>query len=691
MSERSRLFRVPNWPLMPEELGGEGLQPELHRWTVEAERWMSDVVRILDSTFAESSGAIGEHHPTHEDGGVDPLYHNLLPGKQGGQSGEYYHLTAAQVGGLHGRVHILATNAGLGADHTISGATAGHVLRASTADAAAFAQLQHADLGGVSADQHHAEAHNFLSTPHGDTTPAAVVRGDIFTGQGATPKVARLAKGTALQALLAGANEPGWVSLGAGHISGLTATRILFGAADGTIGQDAGLLYDASNDWLAVGQRVLIGSTSSLMGLLKDADGMHVAYDASNYLDFRSDLAYWMFAGAWAYSINATTFKPYNNLTQYCGDSGKYWLAAYSQYLYLNSGAYWSGATANEARLYIDGSLRARFATHSGGYAILSMGSPATTGDSYCIDYRDNGGGNILSMVFWNTGTLAGDSARFYLLSGSHTDADAFVLFRTASGIYSAFGIDGSDDDKLVYAASWTLGTTNRAWWDRSGHFWLYPNAVALGSADGEFVNDTTRLATLSRMGNMVGGFSRVIARQGVVKAGDRITAKAETTFDSSDDTPIQPEDWAVGKSIRLTAWGIHGFANGTPVDQATIRVYLGTLLLLTRTLEGEQYNARYAKWALQIVLRCTATGAGGTLEMDAEWKPAAYVGTNPEVTPTLNVVLDAALHTTEVYGAPISYALNAARTLHITVQRNAASALSGYSSMRHYLVEELP
>lgn len=48
----------------------------------------------------------------------------------------------------HAQAHVLATNAGLGADHTISGATAGHVLRATSATAAAFAQLQYSDIGG---------------------------------------------------------------------------------------------------------------------------------------------------------------------------------------------------------------------------------------------------------------------------------------------------------------------------------------------------------------------------------------------------------------------------------------------------------------------------------------------------------------------------------------------------------------
>jgi hypothetical protein len=47
-------------------------------------------------------------------------------------------------------------------------------------------------------------AHNLLSAYHGDTTAASVVRGDIITGQGSTPKWVRLALGT--NGYLLGAN-----------------------------------------------------------------------------------------------------------------------------------------------------------------------------------------------------------------------------------------------------------------------------------------------------------------------------------------------------------------------------------------------------------------------------------------------------------------------------------------------------
>lgn len=55
-------------------------------------------------------------------------------------------LTGIGANDHHAQSHVLATNLALGADHTISGATAGHVLRASGPTAAAFAAIQDADL-----------------------------------------------------------------------------------------------------------------------------------------------------------------------------------------------------------------------------------------------------------------------------------------------------------------------------------------------------------------------------------------------------------------------------------------------------------------------------------------------------------------------------------------------------------------
>lgn len=61
----------------------------------------------------------------------------------------------ARVAALHDQSHVLATGTALGPDHTMSGATAGDVLRALSSTTAAFDVLQHGDLGGVGSGDHH--------------------------------------------------------------------------------------------------------------------------------------------------------------------------------------------------------------------------------------------------------------------------------------------------------------------------------------------------------------------------------------------------------------------------------------------------------------------------------------------------------------------------------------------------------
>lgn len=88
----------------------------------------------------------------------------------------------------HAQNHVLATNTALGATHTISGASSGHVLRASSSSAANFQQLVHADLGTVTSDQHHAQNHVLASTSGlGAThTVSGLTAGQFLRATGAT-------------------------------------------------------------------------------------------------------------------------------------------------------------------------------------------------------------------------------------------------------------------------------------------------------------------------------------------------------------------------------------------------------------------------------------------------------------------------------------------------------------------------
>ncbi|MBP9026522.1 MAG: hypothetical protein KBH81_10325, partial [Phycisphaerae bacterium] len=58
---------------------------------------------------------------------------------------------AANPDAHHARAHVLATNTALGPDHSISGAVAGWVVRATASNAARMAQLMVPDLGATGA------------------------------------------------------------------------------------------------------------------------------------------------------------------------------------------------------------------------------------------------------------------------------------------------------------------------------------------------------------------------------------------------------------------------------------------------------------------------------------------------------------------------------------------------------------
>ena len=73
------------------------------------------------------------------------------------------HLTDIGPDDHHARAHLLASTGGLTADHTVSGLTAGQVLRATGATSAAFGFLSHSNLTDVLPDQHHNRQHSITS------------------------------------------------------------------------------------------------------------------------------------------------------------------------------------------------------------------------------------------------------------------------------------------------------------------------------------------------------------------------------------------------------------------------------------------------------------------------------------------------------------------------------------------------
>ncbi len=97
----------------------------------------------------------------------------------------------------------------------------------STPNAPAWAQVAWGDLSGVPSS-FTPSAHNLLSSYHGDTTSGTVARGDLITGQGASPTWARLAKGTAAQCLQMNgtATDIVWGACGSGGGANLTLSNL---------------------------------------------------------------------------------------------------------------------------------------------------------------------------------------------------------------------------------------------------------------------------------------------------------------------------------------------------------------------------------------------------------------------------------------------------------------------------------
>lgn len=89
-------------------------------------------------------------------------------------------------------------------------------------------------LGGAS-------SHNLLSATHTDTTAAAVVRGDILTGQTATPEWTRLAIGAANRYVTSDGTDVSWGQVAFSHLSGAaTLSQLPFGTANQILGTNAG-------------------------------------------------------------------------------------------------------------------------------------------------------------------------------------------------------------------------------------------------------------------------------------------------------------------------------------------------------------------------------------------------------------------------------------------------------------------
>lgn len=92
--------------------------------------------------------------------------------------------------------------------------------------------------------------HDLLSATHPDTTASAVVRGDLITGQGATPKWVALSLGGAGEYLRSDGTDAAWASITMADVTG-TKAEFDTSCTDGNFAFDGGAHHDGFSDYVA--------------------------------------------------------------------------------------------------------------------------------------------------------------------------------------------------------------------------------------------------------------------------------------------------------------------------------------------------------------------------------------------------------------------------------------------------------
>lgn len=184
----------------------------------------------------------------------------------------------------HNQVHTLA-----GSDHTASGLTAGHTLRATAATTFAWAQLQHGDLGGVAADQHHAGFVALTDDASAVVSPDANDRIKVAGGAGLTSTA-----GTNVVTLAVGAgagitvnandvalNTPGTLSVSSASSASGNHTHAV--SASSNPGAAAALLKSTATGGLTLESFVSNGEITAGESLYAGSNGFRVIHHTDDY------------------------------------------------------------------------------------------------------------------------------------------------------------------------------------------------------------------------------------------------------------------------------------------------------------------------------------------------------------------------------------------------------------------------
>ncbi|APU89191.1 putative carbohydrate-binding protein [Virus Rctr71] len=177
-----------------------------------------DIVALLTATQTLSNKTLTT--PTISGTGFTNAQHAHAGASSGGQ------IPHGNLSGIGANDHHNQQHALVGSDHTASGLTTGHVVRASGATTFAWAQLQHGDLGGVTANQHHNQVHSITGSDHTITASALQVVGATATN---TLGLLTPSSNPGAAAAILASSAAGALTLVDLTLSSATASRLLAG------------------------------------------------------------------------------------------------------------------------------------------------------------------------------------------------------------------------------------------------------------------------------------------------------------------------------------------------------------------------------------------------------------------------------------------------------------------------------
>jgi hypothetical protein len=215
-------------------------------------------------------------------------------------------------------------------------------------------------------------AHNLLSASHGDTAVGTVLRGDLVTGQTASPAWTRLALGTVGKVLRSDGTDVAWsaVTLPASTTSG----RVLYSTGTSALGDDADLTFDGTA--LSATNLIVTGATAASKAMIQRSTTQYLdlyGTSTANYIvgvsavgnpkplyienNQAANCISFNIGGVGQVEVWDGIFRPATDNDVTLGASSLFWSKLYAYRHYLNATAYLDGA--NAGRIGVSGTIDA--------------------------------------------------------------------------------------------------------------------------------------------------------------------------------------------------------------------------------------------------------------------------------------------------------------------------------------------